>query len=108
MNHLIRTQVIELRISNEEGAFAIQQQVRDLFYRVLLSVLEKAFDEISSVDEVIQLDRLEIDLGKISIKDIEAFELTEAFREKVKDQITAFVLSPHKTKKSRRTFRLSV
>ena len=54
MNHLIRTQVIELRVSNEEGAFAIQQQVRDLFYRVLLSVLEKAFDEISSADEVIR------------------------------------------------------
>ena len=108
MNHLIRTQVIELRVSNEEGAFAIQQQVRDLFYRVLLSVLEKAFDEISSDVNVIRLDRLEIDLGKVSIKDIETLDLTESFREKIKGQISAFVLSPHKTRKSTRTLRLNI
>jgi hypothetical protein len=108
MNHFIRTQIIELKIQNEEGAFAIQQRIRDLFYQVILPVLEKAFDEISIPEEVIHLDRFEIDLGIVSIKDIEALDLTETFREKIKGQITAILLSPHKTKKSKRTFRMSL
>ena len=47
-------------------------------------------------------------MGNVSIKDIEALDLTETFRGKIKDQISAIALSPHKTGKSKRTFRLSL
>jgi hypothetical protein len=108
MNHVIKTQIIAVQIQQQEGAFTIQQHVRDLFYHVILPVLEKAFDEICPVDEVIRLDRFEIDLGMVSIKDLEGLDLTEVLKKKILEQISEIKLLPQHTTEPKRPLRLSV
>src|SRR4026208_119741 len=71
MNHLIRKQVIHLRISRKDFVYRLQQLVSDRYWQQIRVALEKVFDELSIEDRVIQIDRLEIDLGIISEKDIE-------------------------------------
>jgi hypothetical protein len=108
MNHVIKTQILAVQIQQQEGAFTIQQQIRDLFYHVILPVLEKAFDEICPVDEVIRLDRFEIDLGMVTINDLEGLDLTEVLKKKIQEQISEITLLPHKTSKPTRPLRLTV
>src|SRR3954466_5245170 len=63
MKHVIRKQVISLQLNTEHNAFVVQQQAKDYFNDHIVPVLEKVLDEVSSPDESIILDKLEIDLG---------------------------------------------
>jgi hypothetical protein len=65
MKHLIRKQVISLSVDAGQNAFSIQQRARDFYYQQIAPVLEKLFDELSTENEVIQIEKLEIDLGDL-------------------------------------------
>jgi hypothetical protein len=66
MRHVIKKQVIELRLSGgSEDMFRLQQKASQYYYRSILPLLEKIFDSISPGSDSIQIDRLEIDLGLI-------------------------------------------
>lgn len=71
MKHVIKKQVLDISTNTTEGAFELQQRVNDFFYSSVLPVLESSFDQISSDQQIIQLDKLEIDLGRLSLKDIQ-------------------------------------
>jgi hypothetical protein len=68
MKHLIRKQVITLELDAGQNAFSIQQQARDYYYQQIAPALEKLFDELSSENEIIQIDKFEIDLGDLGWK----------------------------------------
>jgi len=68
MKHLIRKQVIDLNLDAGQNAFLIQQQVRDFYYQQIAPAIEKTFDELSSENEIIQIESLEIDLGELGWK----------------------------------------
>jgi len=108
MNHLIRTQVIDVVFHQEAEAFALQQRLRDLFYEVLLPVLEEAFDELSTPQEVIHLDTVELDLGTVSLADLEMLDITDQLKSKIRVDLTAVILSPAGKKTIKRTLRLSI
>ncbi|GJL65199.1 MAG: hypothetical protein NPIRA05_01700 [Nitrospirales bacterium] len=61
--HLIRRQTIELKLACQEGAHEIQEEVRRLYHSDLLRVMDEVMSLIVEQDEVIQFDRLELDLG---------------------------------------------
>src|SRR5574337_343891 len=65
MKHLIRKQVITLQLDAGQNAFLIQQQARDFYYRQIAPALEKIFDELSSENEIVHIEKLEIDLGDL-------------------------------------------
>lgn len=65
MQHVIKKQIISLRVDESLDSFRIQQQISDYFWRDMLPLLEKEFDKISAEEELISLDRVEIDLGVI-------------------------------------------
>jgi len=66
MRHLIRKQVITLQLDAGQKAFFIQQQARSYYYEHITPVLEKLFDELSSENEIISIERIEIDLGQLA------------------------------------------
>ncbi|MET0637510.1 MAG: contractile injection system tape measure protein [Chitinophagaceae bacterium] len=83
MRHIIKTQVIDLVTDSQPDSFALQHRMSAVFYQYLLPVLERAFDELSPGDEVLQFGRLELELGFI---DPEVFYKNE-FSPQVMDQL---------------------
>lgn len=71
MKHVIQKQILDISTNTTEEAFELQQRVNDFFYSSILPVLEASFDQLSNDQQVFQLDKLEIDLGRFSMKDIQ-------------------------------------
>lgn len=68
MNHQIRQQFLEVELTGTEAeGLEIQRLLPELYYRKLLPELRKAFDQAFPDDEVLKLDRLDIDAGSINL-----------------------------------------
>ena len=65
MRHIIQKQLIELDLKSRDDIFVIQQKASDYYHRYILPTLSKIFDDLSNENEVIRINRLEIDLGLI-------------------------------------------
>jgi hypothetical protein len=93
MHHLIKKQVFSLTLDTGQDAFYVQHKVSNYNQREIIAVLQKIFDEICIDDQVIYIDKLEIDLGNISISEIQndswAHLLEESLREKLTKMPTA-------------------
>ena len=71
MRHIVRKQILEFSLNEKRDAFRIQQQVSEFNSKVILPMLEKAMNELSFEDEVIQLDKIELDLGILQLGEIQ-------------------------------------
>ena len=71
MRHVIKKQVIDLRIRNKKDAYRLQQLASEQYHKNVITVLQKAFDKVYGDGEVVRIDRLEIDLGVLTEKEIE-------------------------------------
>lgn len=71
MEHIIKKQVIELSLDKKLDAFYIQQKVSNHYYAKILPLLLRAFDAASSDDELITIERLEVNIGTIDLKELE-------------------------------------
>jgi contractile injection system tape measure protein len=93
MQHIIKKQVIELEIDKRLDAFDIQHQVSDWFWNRFLSQLNDELTKLSATNEVLYIDRLEIDLGVINITQLQATQLHKivlpAIAEKIQESISA-------------------
>jgi hypothetical protein len=91
MQHLIRKQQIDLQLDKQLDSFRIQQQFSDQFWKYLLPLLEHEFDKMATEEEVISLDRIEIDLGVITEAQISQIvwnpDLYELFKTEIKKAI---------------------
>ena len=84
--HIIKNQLIELKLTKEQNAFRMQHLISEHYRNEMLPVLESVFNEYCSEDEVLILDKLEIDFGVISEKDLEKNRWSE-------DVLSTFKLS---------------
>jgi hypothetical protein len=91
MQHVIKKQTIDLHVDKQLDSFRIQQQVSDHFWRSVVFLLEKEFDKISSEDELICLERVEIDLGIIPEKEIGTVAWNANIAELLKEQISQLI-----------------
>ncbi|RQO66350.1 hypothetical protein DBR43_29455 [Pedobacter sp. KBW06] len=91
MQHLIRKQQIDLQLDKQLDSFRIQQQFSDQFWKYLVPLLEHEFDKMVTEEEVISLDRIEIDLGVITEAQISQIvwnpDLYELFKTEIKKAI---------------------
>lgn len=85
-NHIIRRQVIELDVPSVENAWEIQERVSELYKYQLLQVLEEIFDAIAPDGEVLRIDRLEVDIGKVNAGTLEE-EVVAKVREQVEQRL---------------------
>ena len=74
MPHIIRKQVIELKMDKNLDYFHIQELISRQYWKSVLPALQKEFDVLGEDDEVIEVDRLVIDLGIMTEKDIKLEE----------------------------------
>ncbi len=78
MNHQIRQQYIVIEYSGTEAAgLEIQRLIPELYYHKLLPALEKAFDQNVPPDQVLKIDRIEINAGTIDFERL-GNELTDS------------------------------
>jgi len=92
-NHVVMRQIMELETPSREAAFGLQQRIGAWCRNVLPALLDQICTRCDGGDRVFRIDRLEIDLGRISALHLEeeigariATMLYEALREKV-DQL---------------------
>jgi hypothetical protein len=87
MQHVIRRQRIELRLSKQADAFRVQQQVSKHYNQDVLPLVADVFDELSGENEVLQIGELMIDLGILSEKEINAAHLNDNLLQEIRRQL---------------------
>ena len=70
-NHIIQKQVLEVEMENPVDAFQFRNRLGTVFQEKILPGLEILFDEISTDNRLIRMDKLEIELGNIEAKNWE-------------------------------------
>ncbi len=65
MKHLIKKHIFDIRMGNERKAPAIQDRISEVFRQKLTTVIEEIFNRFSNPNQLIRIDKLELDLGKI-------------------------------------------
>lgn len=90
--HHIRRLIFEVTIASEEEGFDTQEAVSKAFYEILERELEKLFSRLCSSEEIIRIDKLELDLE--GLKE-EAFseELAEKLIAKAEDVLSELIMS---------------
>ncbi len=93
MQHVINKQTILVNLLRSQDAFHIQQQLSEHYRNDVIPVLDQLFDEISTEEESLYIDALEVDLGVLTEKEIFdqnwSDELRAAIRAQVLEKITA-------------------
>lgn len=85
--HLIGKQVFELGLGSSQDTYALQQKVSDMVWADLLPKLAQLFDGIAKEDEVIRIDRIELDLGVIDLRNDNYQELADTIIEQLKEAL---------------------
>jgi hypothetical protein len=67
-SHIIQQQKIEVQFENFSDGIGIQNEMAELFYEQLYPKLEILFDELTSENYSITIDKLEIDCGQLSTR----------------------------------------
>lgn len=87
MKHVIKKQVIQLKLLKRDGVFHVQHKISRDYYENLLPILESAFDRYSDETEIIFIDKLEIDIGILSMEQVDKFAWGDIFQKLLDDQL---------------------
>ncbi len=85
--HQIARLTVEIETESMDDAFERQNETANA-QNAIINSIEKAFDRVGGVDEMIQMDRLEIDLSDQGFESIDQ-KFLEAIERKVFEQISA-------------------
>ena len=66
MNHFVQKQVFDIHVASRKEAKVWQEKISVAIKETTFPRLEKVFDELCDDGETIRIDKLELDLGKIS------------------------------------------
>jgi len=91
MSHIIKTQKLQLDIPKADSSWSIQENFKQVFYEQVVNKLEKVCDEF---DVDLEIDRLEIDVGEVSLSDIDSLwvsKVENSFREQIQQLAKAGV-----------------
>jgi len=84
--HLIDSAVFDIGFNCEESAFAMQSGLSDFINKELMAVIKETFDELADPKRVVQIAKLECDLGRIALSDYR-YELPRRLKEKLHDAL---------------------
>lgn len=84
--HIIQKQSIEIIFDTLDDSKGLQNQIAQIFYEKIQPRMEVLFDEMFSENQFASIDRLEIDLGSLNLKNWEQ-KFTEQTIFKLKDEL---------------------
>ncbi len=82
LQHTIQRQRFEFTLSTQEQAHELQEKICSLNGKILVQLMNQLFTECVLPDEIIRLNRVELDLGILSASDLEQ-QLEEGLREQL-------------------------
>lgn len=91
--HIIRQHVVELEFADESDTEAVQQDVIGLFNSAVMPMYDRFFSAYSKANEIDQIDRLELDLGEISLFNLER-ELIDKIADALDEQLERLCGAP--------------
>ena len=94
--HLIESAILKISYANEELALSQNNELETFAKSRFLEVVGEVFDEISGPDTVLYFDKLEIDLGEISLAyffDDFGVRLKEKVRETLEHEILQYQMN---------------
>jgi hypothetical protein len=97
--HRIGRQVLELTIPDREDAMSIQNSTSNLVKYKLKPALDRLFSSLTTSDDILRIDRLELDLGDVS-KDKFEEEMVARTVEVLENKLTALLLEQQAAKES--------
>lgn len=86
--HLIGKQTFDLRLSAKDDAHEIQHELSRLYWQRVVPTMERLFDRLAGPEDLIQLNKLELDLGMISPQDLGS----DVFVQKLLSELEAALL----------------
>ncbi len=90
MRHIIRKQIVEAILPEQEQTNAVQIRLSRIFRERLIPIIEKVLDEVSGPNELVRIDSLEVDLGKIPLERLERLSeerFEQLFRKAIQEKI---------------------
>ena len=75
--HIIQRQVLDITLDTDRDAYLVQEDVRRVYYERIVPMLDEVFSSLVGPDEIVRLDRLELDLGRIARRDLEEEMVTQ-------------------------------
>ncbi len=88
--HIINRQVLEVTLPSRDNALVIQNNVNEIVKTRLAASLDELFSVLIGKDEVLRIDKLEIDLGRIHADKLND-ELVSKTVEKIEDQLIKLI-----------------
>ncbi|MFT4861927.1 MAG: hypothetical protein ACI95C_001139 [Pseudohongiellaceae bacterium] len=88
--HCIESAVLQISYSSEELALSQHSQLESFAKSELLSIVDEAFSELSGPDEVLGIEKLEIDLGEISLAYFYE-DFGTLLKEKIKELVESYI-----------------
>jgi len=92
MNHIIMKQHMDIQMKNGLDSFGIQQKLSDQYWSYFIPLFDEIFDELTHENEVLSINKIEIDLGEILLEEIlkinEKPELLRKTKQQIIEQIT--------------------
>lgn len=79
-DHIILKQTLQFLVRGKDDGFRFQKEVSERFWEEICPAMEAAFDEIVGPDQMVQIEKLDLDLGEIK-----KGELKEALIRKLKE-----------------------
>jgi hypothetical protein len=71
MHHVIRKQIFDVTIRQDSHAHAIQERLQRIHKDRLAEIIDEALSSVAGDGEVIRLDRIDVELGAISLANLE-------------------------------------
>jgi hypothetical protein len=84
--HIVKKLFLDLQLEKQKDAIPLQDNMVSVAEHSLISIMNDVFSEIPDIKEMIEIDKLELDLGSISTHNI-VQEFTEKFGKKLRDEL---------------------
>lgn len=93
--HLIGKQVLELEVNSSDEVYGIQQRMSTFLWYDLLPELNNLFDSIVSKNQVLRIDKIELDIGYINLNSEDStgeivIKIIGLLEQKIKEQLKIF------------------
>ena len=85
--HVIKKQILELELSSKNGAFELQNQIGKIYRDKIVPLIDTYCSQFSSPDAIDRINRLELDIGKIDINNLEQ-DLIQKVEAQIKQQLS--------------------
>lgn len=84
--HIIQKLTIEIGLPDRDGAFGLQTRITNDYQRLVLKSMSEVFDQLVSPNEFLSIDKLEIDLGRVGISDLD-YEFPGKIRKEIEEAL---------------------